>query len=370
MSNNPDKINIIQYVDKAEERFSQIAPAHMKFDAEKGFAIQLMENNPWLKTVATNNPASLLQAVTNVAAIGLSLNPAEKQAYLITRNVKVGDRYQQRVFLEPSYMGLCKLATDSGSIDWVQARAVYKEDTFVDNGPGEKPTHTYEAFAKPEDRGEFVGVFCMAKTATGDYLTTIMPAEKVYSIRDRSEAYKAFKEKKKGNGGPWVTDFIEMAKKSCVREGFKMWPRTDKNRMAAAVDLSNSNEGFEPIITTPDVREFTVDQKEYFDQLITDNRGLAMCAFQASIDEPIFINLYHSFPKGQKGKYQKMVDGLISSGFSQMQDYLTIFSEALESGDDMAISQAIEELEKDELDFILSKAPMEIVSEVEKMRNL
>ncbi len=183
---------IVQVFEVAEQRFKEIAPEHMKYATEVGFAKQLMEGNGFLRKAAMENPKSLGHAITNVAAIGLSLNPAEKLAYLITRNVKVGqNQWETRVFLDPSYMGLIRLATDSGNIKWIQANCVYSNDEFCDNGPGEKPTHKYNAFAKHEDRGEFVGVYCVAKTIDGDYLTTTMPAEDVYSIRDRSEAWKA-----------------------------------------------------------------------------------------------------------------------------------------------------------------------------------
>src|SRR5690606_28649385 len=109
----------------------------------------------------------------------------------------------------------------------VQANVVHENDEFIDNGPGQRPTHKYNAFSK--DRGPFAGVYAVAKTRTGDYLTTIMAADEVNGIMARSEAYKAFKEKKKGNGGPWVSDFEEMAKKSVVRRGFKMWPKTSES---------------------------------------------------------------------------------------------------------------------------------------------
>jgi len=248
-------------IDMTQERFTRNAPKHIRFENERGYAIQLLQNNDYLMKVATENPASLQQAITNIAAIGLSLNPAKKQAYLITRTIRTQNgQYVSKVFLEPSYAGLCDLATMSGAIEWCQANTVYEKDSFVDNGPGEKPTHTYQAFSK--DRGAFAGVYCVAKTRGGDYLTTIMPAEEVNAIRARSEAYKAMAERNKGNGGPWVTDYEEMAKKSVVRRAFKLWPKTaETERLENAVMLSNENEGFEPILTSPQLGQYTAEQK-------------------------------------------------------------------------------------------------------------
>jgi recombination protein RecT len=248
------QLTIVEAINGTEERFHAIAPAAIRFEAEKGFAVQLLKNNEYLMSVAQNHPQSLQQALTNVAAIGLSLNPAEKQAYLITRTVSVNvngqKKYQTRIFLEPSYMGLIKLATDSGSIKWVQALPVYSNDEFTFMGVGVKPEHKFNPFAKPDDRGEFIGVYCVAKTSDGDFLPTMMSAEQVHSIRDRSESWKAYKAGKAKSGGPWESDFIEQAKKTVIRNAFKTWPRSDLNRMAHAVDLSNINEGFEPICIT------------------------------------------------------------------------------------------------------------------------
>jgi recombination protein RecT len=325
-------------------RFEKVAPKSMNYEAEKGFAIQILNNNNWLAKVATGAPNSLLQAVTNVAAIGLSLNPAKKQAYLITRSVKVdNNKWQQRVFLEPSYMGLCDIATLSGCIEWVQARAVYESDTYENNGPDEKPTHKSNPFAKPEERGEIVGFYCTAKTDKGDYLTNEMSISEIQSIRDRSEAWK------KGQSGPWKTDFVEMGKKTVVRNAFKMWPKTGMDRAERAVHLSNENEGFEPIETSPEIKSFTSDQKELLDSLIEKEDALGMHILRLTTSESVFTNLYHSFPKGQKGKYQKIVDRLNSEGRSKLIEYVDSVVECLDSDDGLALSELLSELTNDEL---------------------
>jgi len=59
-------------IDMTAERFTRNAPKHIRFENEKGYAIQLLQNNDYLMKVATENPASLQQAITNIAAIGLS----------------------------------------------------------------------------------------------------------------------------------------------------------------------------------------------------------------------------------------------------------------------------------------------------------
>jgi phage RecT family recombinase len=343
------QLDIVTAITETEERFHSIAPSYMKFESEKGFAVQILKNNDYLMTVARNHPQSLQQALTNVAAIGLSLNPAEKQAYLIPRTVKQGDKYVTKIFLEPSYMGFIKLATDSGSIKWVQALPVYSNDEFAFNGVGERPTHKFNPFVKPEDRGVFIGVYCVAKTIDSDYLTTMMSASDIEGIRDRSEQWK------KSKSGPWLTDFIEQAKKTTIRQGFKTWPRTNLHRMAEAVSMSNENEGFEPLVTSPELGQYTAETKEYFDQLITKMDALNMFVLQCKLNDQndsAFVNLYHSFEKGQKGKYQKIVDDLLAKGFSIVTDYRDALTQAIDSNDEMARVQLVEELTDDALEIV------------------
>ncbi len=350
MSDNQE-LTVAQAIELTQERFVSIAPMQMKFEAEKGFAIQILKNNDYLMGVAKSHPASLQQALTNVAAIGLSLNPAEKQAYLIPRAVKVGDKYVTKVFLEPSYMGMIKLATDSGSIKWVQAYAVYHEDKFLFTGAGERPIHEFNPFQPEEKRGKFIGVYCVAKTADGDYLTTMMSEEQVHDIRGRSEQWK------KSQSGPWKTDFIEQAKKSVIRNGFKTWPRTDLNRLAAAVALSNDNEGFEPILTSPSLGDYTAETKEYFDQLISKQDALNMFVLQCTLNEKsdgTFTNLYHSFEKGQKGKYQRIVDDLIAKGFSLVTDIRNALTDAIDRQDELGVKELIDDLSSDAISVIKS----------------
>jgi len=301
------QLTVAEAIDGTQDRFLSIAPAQMKFEKEKGFAIQILKNNDYLMGIAKVHPQSLQQALTNVAAIGLSLNPAEKQAYLIPRTVKAGNAYVTKIFLEPSYMGMIKLATDSGSIKWVQAFVVYSNDEFMFVGAGEKPIHKFNPFQPEEKRGQFIGVYCIAKTADGDYLTNMMSAEQVLDVRDRSESWKAFKSGKAKTGGPWQTDQNEQAKKTVIRQAFKTWPRSDLNRLASAVELSNDNEGFEPIVTSPELGQITAETKAYFDQMITKGDALGMFVLQCALNETgdsAFTTLYHSFEKGQKGQYR------------------------------------------------------------------
>jgi recombination protein RecT len=200
---------------------------NINFEKEAGFAIQLLQNSDYLLKVGLANRQSVVDAVTNVAAIGISLNPAKKQAYLVPRDGKV--------CLDISYMGLLDLAIASGSILWGQAEIVRATDVFALNGFDKPPTHSFNPFAP--DRGDIIGAYVVVKTVTGDYLTTSMPIAEIYDIRDRSEAWK------KKQAGPWKTDPGEMIKKTVIKRAQKTWPKTDRLKRADHYLNTDGGEG-------------------------------------------------------------------------------------------------------------------------------
>jgi recombination protein RecT len=204
----------------------------IRFEAEAGFAIQTLQTNDYALSVAMQNRQSVINAVQNIAAIGISLNPAKKQAYLVPRD--------KRICLDISYMGLMDLAMQSGSIRWAQCALVYSGDGFQLNGMDKQPMHTFNPFAK--DRGELIGVYAVVKTCDGDYLTHAMSISAVHDIRDRSSAWKAWIEKKRKC--PWVTDEGEMTRKTCIKQAHKYWPRgQNSDRLEKAIHYLNEQAG-------------------------------------------------------------------------------------------------------------------------------
>ena len=153
------------------------------------------------------------------------------------------------------------MAVASGSIRWAKAELVRERDEFVMNGLDKLPTHNFNPFAK--DRGEIVGVYCVAKTADGDYLTDTMGIEEVNDIRDRSTAWKAWIAKQKKC--PWVTDYGEMVRKTIIKRASKYWPKTD--RLDAAIHNLNTD-GEEGLAVENDaqVERATFDQVTWLER--------------------------------------------------------------------------------------------------------
>ena len=107
--------NVIEYVQQQEPLFSERnVDENITFAKESHYAIQAFQSNNYLAKIASQNPVSLQNAIINVAAIGISLNPASKHAYLVPR--------KGSICLDISYLGLMHLAMSTGSIKWGQCK--------------------------------------------------------------------------------------------------------------------------------------------------------------------------------------------------------------------------------------------------------
>lgn len=205
-----------------EKEFNEVNSYKMNFIKEAQFALQLLQSNEYLMKAAQANPTALEYAIINLASIGISLNPALKQAYLVPRGGKI--------CLDISYIGLIQLATDTGSVEWVQAEIVKAKDEFTYQGVGKAPLHKMNPFG---DRGDVVGVYCVAKLSTGESLSTIMTKQECEAIRDKSS--------QAAQSGPWKTFAEEMQKKTVIKRASKLWPKSE--RVQKAVDVLNEHEG-------------------------------------------------------------------------------------------------------------------------------
>ena len=235
------KVNhIFNAVDAAKNQFEKIVLNNpgVDWEQESMFAYQMISANSFIMGVAQQNRESVKNAVINVAAVGLTLNPATKYAYLVPRD--------KSICLDISYQGFIKIATDSGSIKWAKAELVYKGDEFMYNGPSEKPTH---GIPDPFDsrRGkhidELAGVYCIAKTIDGDFLIELMTADEIFKIRNEAKSMGSDAGKRKS---PWAEGNYpgEMAKKACIKRAQKTWPKTEQHeRIQKATQLANEVDG-------------------------------------------------------------------------------------------------------------------------------
>jgi len=296
-------LSIVDFVKSQESLFTgSLADNSVTWGKECQFAIQAFQKNDFLAKTALSNPISAQNAIINVAAIGISLNPASKLAYLVPRD--------GAVCLEVSYIGLMHIAQAAGCIQWGQAKIVYENDSYESNGIDIAPTHKYKAFS---DRGIAIGVYCTAKTSGGDYLTDEMSVSDVEAIRKISKAGES-------KFGPWVNFWDEMAKKTVVKRASKYWPKSE--RLDRAIQVLNDEEGIfiEPIMAhTPEevIQDQEAQRKEELFQKVSD-----LCdQMEAAEDFPALKAIFAEAYKATTGmKLQKDVQQIYAEKKAKLEE--------------------------------------------------
>lgn len=319
--------NLIEFVKQQEPMFMPVlSDDSIKWEKESQFCIQAIQNNDYLAKIAVANINSFQNAIINVASIGISLNPASKLAYLVPRD--------GRVCLDVSYMGLLHIATTEGSILWGQAKLVYANDTYENQGLTKEPIHKYMAFG---DRGVIVGAYCVAKLPDGDYMTEEMDITALNKVRDTSKA----------KNGPWKTFPEEMMRKTVVKRASKYWPKPQQSRLDRAIEMLNvdNSEG----LAEKDITGATEDQVYNFVQvcdLLSKEKSEALKVLSAR--------------DGKQYENPTQVSQVSMASFlefaNKMLDYKNRYAdpmlEALENGDEFYIYECIEELTEEDQRYI------------------
>jgi recombination protein RecT len=221
--------------DSVEQSMRDAGFSPERVKQELSFAMQIITKSAQLQKCTGE---SILTAVANISNIGLSLNPAAKEAYLIPRWSNTSKAMEAS--LEGSYVGLVKLLTNAGSVTAMTCQLVRENDDFsIDLANNDNPV---KHLINPKiSRGEIIGAYALGTLIGGDRQVEYMPLEEIEAIRERSETYKAFKEGKI-KSATWVTDFGEMARKTVIRRIYKFLPRTEQmQKIDAAVQLDNSD---------------------------------------------------------------------------------------------------------------------------------
>lgn len=224
-----DKLTIKEF-EVIRPRFIQVCD-EATFLKECSFALQHLAKNSYL---AKSTKQSLQEAVLNVAQTGLTLNPVSKMAYLVPRYMD----HQVVACLEPSYMGLCKLVTDTGSVRNIYSHVVYEGDTF-EHSLGTSP----EIIHRPKQglKDNPTTAYAVAVLHDGSKQVELMDISEIDAIKETSESYKAFKAGKVKHC-VWQSHFSEMARKTVIRRLVKYLPKTDQwDKVNNAIDLDEQD---------------------------------------------------------------------------------------------------------------------------------
>jgi recombination protein RecT len=203
---------------------------------ETSFAIQAVNANNYL---ATATPQSVAKCVWNIAITGLSLNPVLKLAYITPRKING----VLEALLMPSYQGMTKLITDTGSVKQIAAHVVFKGDVFdLEYGMETKLIHKPKFLTR--ENKDVTHAYAIALLADGTKQFEVMSVDEIYEIRERSDGYKAFKSGK-AQSAIWEDHFGEMCRKTVIKRLCKYLPKSVINekweKVMQAVDIDNDD---------------------------------------------------------------------------------------------------------------------------------
>jgi len=242
---------IRKILEPAHRPFMQVVKkdgSKLVWQREADYAVAMVERDVYFRKCPE---ASLVEAVKNVAFLGLSLNPARQHAVIVPRYDKKLEHYVASLLV--MYRGFTHLATEAG-VRGIKAEVVYQADHFKYGSSSERGGDWYEYQVEAnEERGTpknaFLGTFVAATMPAGSLKVEWLTARDVYKIRDMSESYLDAQGSPRRNS-PWHVDkwFDEMAKKAGVKRAFKRWEEmmidAEKwDRFLAAIKIDNETEG-------------------------------------------------------------------------------------------------------------------------------
>jgi recombination protein RecT len=215
------ELTVVQQVrrtlDKMEPELRTLLPAHIPPAQFIRIAQTAMQMNEDLQLCT---PKSVIGACTKAAEAGLV--PDGDEAALVAYNVKVSkkgqpDRWEKQAKFMPMVRGIRKQVQQSGMCkDW-KVRLVYAQDHF-EHIDGDVETLTHRPAYVEDDHP--VIVYSIAYLENGELSRHVMRMGAVEKIRRRSRSAER---------GPWVTDYEEMVKKTCLRQHSKALPRSKDN---------------------------------------------------------------------------------------------------------------------------------------------
>ncbi|MET8404490.1 recombinase RecT [Streptomyces sp900116325] len=207
------------FVNNMSGELARAVPEHLK--PERIARIALTSLNT-VEHLAECTQDSFAGALMTCAQLGLEPGGPAGEAYLLPFfNNRMGAYEVQLVI---GYQGMVKLFWQSPIAKGLDARVVKENDLF-DYEYGLEPFLKHKP-AKG-NRGRTIAYYAVARTTSGGAVFLVLDRDDIEEIRKRSKS----KDK-----GPWMSDYDAMAKKTCVRQLFKMLPKSTELAQAVAHD--------------------------------------------------------------------------------------------------------------------------------------
>lgn len=222
-SASPAKSGFRDLLDANWGRIAAVMPSHVSPERMFQMALSAYNTTPHLSECSA---ASVLSCVMKCSALGLEPSSVDGmgRAYIIPYWNKRTRSYEAQFML--GYRGMIDLARRSGQLEEISARAVYEGDEFeYCYGLHEDLRHVPSL--EPKEGRPMTHVYMVARFKDGGHYFDVMSKAEVDAVRKRSKA---------SDGGPWVTDYEAMARKTVLRRAFPYLPVSIEVQQAASAD--------------------------------------------------------------------------------------------------------------------------------------
>lgn len=207
------------FIDGMVGEMSRALPRHMTADRMARIVLTEVRRVPDL---AKCTQASFGGALMTCAQLGLEPG-VTGEAYLIPFRNRRKNCYEVQLII--GYQGMVKLYWQSPLARSLDAQTVYENDDFdYAYGLDPKLSHTPKLTG---DRGNAIAYYAVARLNGGGSAFIVMSKSDVERIRARAQAK---------SDGPWATDYDAMARKTAIRQLFKLLPRSPELSQAMTHD--------------------------------------------------------------------------------------------------------------------------------------
>lgn len=156
--------------------------------------------------LATSTPQSVYDSLMRCAELQVYPGSALGHGYLVAFYNSKKKRYVCTFIL--GYRGMVALCHRSSKVKKVEAHSVHETDYFsITHGQNGELVHRPDPWAQ-RTKENCVGVYAIAWLENGTVLSERLSKAEVERARERSKAK---------DDGPWVTDWLPMARKTAVR---------------------------------------------------------------------------------------------------------------------------------------------------------
>ncbi|MEU2179696.1 recombinase RecT [Streptomyces thermolilacinus] len=221
-TNRPQQpATLVQFVQQMRPEIERALPAHIG-GADRIARIALTELRR-VEHLAECSRESFAGALMTCAQLGLEPGGVSGEAYLLPFWNKKVRGYEVQLVL--GYQGMIKLYWQHPLAAGLDTHTVFEGDEF-EYEYGLNPVLKHRP-ARGNAKGQPTHYYAVARLTNGGSAFVVLDVDDVEAIRKRSKA-KDF--------GPWASDYDAMARKTCVRQLFKLLPKSAELARAVAHD--------------------------------------------------------------------------------------------------------------------------------------